>query len=53
MNKIVTMLLAAALLGTAMASTSCARRTTQERKTRAFQRHHKPGDRMPCPTHDC
>jgi hypothetical protein len=36
-----------------LATTSCARRTTLQKKTRWYKSHHKEGGRIPCPTHDC
>ncbi|MBO0357560.1 hypothetical protein J0X19_06350 [Hymenobacter sp. BT186] len=53
MKKITTLLLTALFLSSGLVATSCASRTPQQKKTRSFKRHHKPGDRMPCPTHDC
>lgn len=35
------------------ALSGCATRTAQERKTQRYKRQHKPGGRIPCPTHDC
>jgi len=52
-KKIVTLLMAALFLGSGLAATGCTARTPQQKKTRSFKRNHKPGDRMPCPTHDC
>ncbi|MBC6607028.1 hypothetical protein H8B13_09375 [Hymenobacter sp. BT188] len=53
MRKIMTLLLAAVLTGSAVAPmVGCAQRTAQQKKTKAFKRQSK-GGRMPCPTHDC
>lgn len=48
-----TLLLATVLVGSTLVSTtSCAQRTAQQKKTKAFKRQSR-GGRMPCPTHDC
>ncbi len=36
-----------------LADGGCARRTSQEKKTRWYKHHTTPGGRIPCPTHDC
>ncbi|WP_375416520.1 hypothetical protein [uncultured Hymenobacter sp.] len=42
------------LLGLGSSALSgCAPRTAQQKKTQRYQRQHKPGGRIPCPTHDC
>jgi hypothetical protein len=38
------------LAGSEMA---CTRQTAQQKKTKAFNRKHRPGDSMPCPLKDC
>ena len=41
------------LLPLLLADGCCARRTAQEKKTRWYKQHTKPGGRIPCPTHNC
>lgn len=49
-KSLILVLLALPLL---LADSGCARRTAQERKTKWYKHHTKPGGRIPCPTHDC
>ena len=49
-KNLLLLLLALPLL---LAETGCARRTAQEKKTRWYKHHTKPGGRIPCPTHNC
>jgi hypothetical protein len=47
-RKIVTLLLAALISGSGLMTTSCARRTTQQKKTASYKRKAKSG-KAPCP----